>query len=141
VTTEAPFSPITEKTHKANLEMISKASMVVLTSVPFGYGNFQNLEAAEEAVSRGVPTFFIEEVPIESRDFTQGKATKLLLKLKNMGAVSVKNQNELLNLFHVSEEKLKIAKEDTAKLLDHLKPEEKPKEKKMRDKKTEEKTV
>jgi iron complex transport system ATP-binding protein len=134
VTTEAPFSPITEKTHKANLEMISKASMLVLTSVPFGYGNVQNLEAAKEALSLGVPTFVIEEVPMESRDFTQGKAAKLFLKLKNMGAVSVKNQNELLELLHVSGEKLKIAKEDTAKFLGHLKPEECSKEKKIRDK-------
>jgi iron complex transport system ATP-binding protein len=127
VTTEAPFSPITEKAHKANLDMISKASIVVLTSVPFGYGNFQNLEAAEEAVSKEVPTFVIEEVPIESRDFTEGKAAKLFLKLKKMGAVPVKNQTELLELLHVSAEKLKIAKCSTAELLDHLKPEEKPK--------------
>ncbi|MCK5563124.1 ABC transporter ATP-binding protein, partial [Candidatus Bathyarchaeota archaeon] len=95
VTTEAPFSPMTEKTHKANLDMIGKASIVVLTSVPFGYGNFQNLEAAEEAVSQGVPTFVIEEVPVESRDFTQGKAARLFLKLKKMGAVPVKSQTEL----------------------------------------------
>ena len=132
VTTEAPFSPMTEKTHKANLDMIGKASIVVLTSVPFGYGNFQNLEAAEEAVSHGVPTFVIEEVPLESRDFTQGKAARLFLKLKKMGAVPVKNQTELLELLHVSAEKLNIAKNGTAKLLDHMKPEEKPKEKNTR---------
>jgi len=132
VTTEAPFSPITEKAHKANLDMIRKASIVVLTSVPFGYGNFQNLEAAEEAVSQEVPTFIIEEVPIESRDFTKGKASKLFLKLKKMGAVPVKNQSELLEMLHVSAEKLNIAKNSTAKLLDHLKPEEKSQEKKSR---------
>jgi len=132
VTSEAPFSPITEKTHKANLDMIRKASIVVLTSVPFGYGNFQNLEAAEEAVSQEVPTFIIEEVPIESRDFTEGKAAKLFLKLKKMGAVPVKNQTELLEVLHVSAEKLNIAKNSTAKLLDHLKPEEQSQETKAR---------
>jgi iron complex transport system ATP-binding protein len=129
VTTEAPFSPITEKTHKANLAMISKASMVVLTSVPFGYGNFQNLDAAKEALRIGIPTFIIEEMPIESRDFTQGKATKLLSELKSNGAVSVKNQNELLALLNVSEEKLKMPKEASPKILGHLKPEKPPKEK------------
>ncbi len=132
VTSEAPFSPITEKTHKANLDMIRKASIVVLTSVPFGYGNFQNLEAAEAAVSQEVPTFIIEEVPIESRDFTEGKAAKLFLKLKKMGAVPVKNQTELLEVLHVSAEKLNIAKNSTAKLLDHLKPEEQSQETKAR---------
>jgi iron complex transport system ATP-binding protein len=129
VTTEAPFSPITEKTHKANLAMISKASMVVLTSVPFGYGNFENLDAAKEALRMGIPTFIIEEMPIESRDFTQGKATKLLSELKRNGAVFVKSQNELLALLNVSEEKLKMPKEVSSKIQGHLKLEETPKEK------------
>jgi iron complex transport system ATP-binding protein len=134
VTTEAPFSPITEKTHKDNLVMINKASIVVLTSVPFGFANLQNLEAAREALERGIPTFVIDEVPVERRDFTQGKAKKLLTELKNKGAVFVKNQNELLSLLNVSEEKLKIAKEESAKFLDHLKPEKTHKEKTIRGK-------
>jgi iron complex transport system ATP-binding protein len=134
VTTEAPFSPITEKTHKDNLVMINKASTVVLTSVPFGFGNLQNLEAAREALDRGIPTFVIDEIPVEKRDFTQGKAKKLLTELKNKGAVFVKNQNELLSLLNVSEEKLKIAKEERDRILDHLKPEEIPKETKIRSK-------
>ena len=134
VTTEAPFSPITEKTHNANLAMISKASTVVLTSVPFGFGNLQNLEAALAAVDMGIPTFAIEEVPIERRDFTQGKAQALLAELKNKGAVFVKNQNELLSLLNVSVEKLKIAKEERDRILDHLKPEETPKKTKFRGK-------
>ena len=74
VTTEKPFSPITEEAQKANLEMIKKASIVVLTSVPFGLGNMQNLEAAKEALKIGIPTYILNEVPIEIRDFTHGKA-------------------------------------------------------------------
>jgi iron complex transport system ATP-binding protein len=132
VTTEAPFSPITEKTHKANLEMISEASTVVLTSVPFGDGNLQNLEAALAAVELGIPTFVIEEVPIERRDFTGGKATAMLAKLKRKGAEFVKDQTELLSLLNVSVEKFKIAKKERNRLLDHLKPEEVPKKTKIR---------
>jgi iron complex transport system ATP-binding protein len=122
VTTEAPFSPITEKTHKANLAMISKARIVVLTSVPFGNGNLQNLEAALNALEREIPTFVIEEVPIERRDFTKGKAKVLLTELKSKGALFVKDQNELLSLLNVSAEKLKIDKEERDRILDHLKP-------------------
>jgi iron complex transport system ATP-binding protein len=134
VTSEAPFSPITEKTHKANLAMISEASTVVLTSVPFGFGNLRNLEAAIVAVERGIPTFVIEEVPIERRDFTRGKAKVLLNELKNKGAEFVKNPNELLSLLNVSVEKLKIAKKERDRILDHLKPEEITKETKIRGK-------
>jgi iron complex transport system ATP-binding protein len=127
VTTEAPFSPITEKTHEANLAMISEASLVVLTSVPFGFGNLQNLEAAIAAVERGIPTFVIDEVPIEKRDFTKGKAEALLTELKSKGAEFVKDQNELLSLLNVSVERLKIAKEERDRVLAHLKSEEVPK--------------
>jgi iron complex transport system ATP-binding protein len=134
VTTEAPFSPITEKTHKANLVMISKASTVVLTSVPFGYGNLQNLEAALAALERGIPTFVIEEVPIEKRDFTRGKAKALLEELRSKCAEFVKDQNELLSILNVSVENLKIAKEERDRILAHLKPEETPKETKIRSK-------
>jgi iron complex transport system ATP-binding protein len=134
VTTEAPFSPITEKTHEANLAMISEASLVVLTSVPFGFGNLQNLEAAIAAVEQGIPTFVIDEVPIEKRDFTRGKAKALLNELKGKCAEFVKDQNELLSLLNVSVENLKIAKEERDKILAHLKPEEFPKETKIRSK-------
>jgi iron complex transport system ATP-binding protein len=123
VTSEAPFSPITEETHRANLEMISKASAVVLTAVPFGYGNLRNLEAAREALERGIPTFVIEEVPIEQRDFTKGKAKKHLMELKSKGAILVRNQNELLSLLDISEDKLKMTKELSTKIPGHLKPE------------------
>ncbi|MDH5437653.1 MAG: ABC transporter ATP-binding protein [Candidatus Bathyarchaeota archaeon] len=123
VTSEAPFSPITEETHRANLEMISKASAVVLTAVPFGYGNLRNLEAAKEALKRGNPTFVIEEVPIEQRDFTKGKAKKHLTELKSKGATFVRNQDELLSLLDISDDKLKIAKEPSTKIPGHLKPE------------------
>ena len=133
VTSEAPFSPITEKTHKANLAMISEASTVVLTSVPFGYGNLQNLEAALAAVERGIPTFVIEEVPIERRDFTKGKAKALLTELKSKGAQFVKDQNELLSMLNVSIEKFKTAKEERDRILDHLKPEKITEETKIKD--------
>jgi iron complex transport system ATP-binding protein len=127
VTTEAPFSPITQKTHKENLTMIDKASTVVLTSVPFGFGNIRNLEATKEALERGVPTFVIDEIPVEKRDFTQGKARKLLSDLKNMGAVFVKNQNELLHQLNVSAENLKTC-EGSKRFFNHLKPGETHKE-------------
>jgi iron complex transport system ATP-binding protein len=126
--TEAPFSPITEETRKTNFAMISKAGMVVLTSVPFGYGNIQNLEAAKEALERGIPVFVLNEIPIENRDFTQGRATALFDDLKAEGATFVKDQKELLSRLNVSEEKLGLAKEGTAKIFNHLKPGEALKE-------------
>jgi iron complex transport system ATP-binding protein len=126
---EAPFSSITNPAHAANLEMINKSNAVILTSIPFGRGNVRNLEAARAALEKGISTFVIDEVPVEDRDFTKGEAKRLFTELKRMCAIFVKNQNELLALLNVSEEKLKITKEASPKILDHLKPEEPPKEK------------
>lgn len=123
VASEAPFSPITEEGYKANLQMISKANAVVLTAVPFGYGNLQNLEAAKEALEKRIPTYVIEEAPIEQRDFTKGKAMKHLMELKSKGAIFVKNQNELLSLLDISEDKLKMTKGLSTKIPGHLRPE------------------
>ncbi|MDH5663468.1 MAG: ABC transporter ATP-binding protein, partial [Candidatus Bathyarchaeota archaeon] len=77
VVSEAPFSPITEENHKANLAMIDEASAIVVSNVPFGFGNLKNLEAAKVALERGKMTVIVEETPIQQRDFTDGKAQSL----------------------------------------------------------------
>ena len=130
VTTEAPFSSITQKNHDTNLAMISKASTVVLTSVPFGFGNLQNLEAALFALKRGIPTFVIEEGPFERRDFTRGKAKALFAELKKKGAEFVRNQDELLSLLNISVEILKIAKDERDRIIHSLEPKDAPKKQK-----------
>jgi iron complex transport system ATP-binding protein len=123
VVTETPFSPITEKSQKANLSMLSRANIVVVTSVPFGLGNLRNLEAAKEALKLNLPVYVIDEAPIEKRDFTGGKAKALFLELKNLGAVFVKDQAEFLNLLNVSADKLSLI--ESAKLAEsHLKSKE-----------------
>lgn len=122
VTSEVPFSPIMEKTRKNNFKMIRKASAVVITSVPFGYGNLQNLKTAREALDKKIPVYVIDELPIEMRDFTNGIATKLFQNLKKNGAIFVKDQHELLALLHVSDKKLKTNQENNNRQLTHLKP-------------------
>jgi len=92
---EAPFSPISCETHKANLGLIDQANVVVLTNVPFGYGNLKNLEAAEFALENK-PVLLIEETPIEQRDFTQGEAKKIYTRLKSNGAIVLHSPEEVL---------------------------------------------
>ncbi len=122
VASEAPLSPISDAAHKVNLGMISQANAVVLTSVPFGRGNLRNLEAMKMALQYGIPTFVIDEIPAEERDFTKGQASALLNELHKMGAVFVKDQDELLHILNVSEDKLKMLKEAKNEVFDHLKP-------------------
>jgi len=105
ITSEAPFSPITEEAHTANLKMISKANVIVITPTQFGDGNLRNLNAAETALEKGIPIILLEDGSIEERDFTKGKATNHLTKLKNNGAITVKSTSELLHFLDKLENK------------------------------------
>jgi len=97
VVNEAPFSPITEETHQANLAMIDEASAIMVGNVPFGYGNLKNLEAAKVALERGKTVIVVEETPIRQRDYTNGRAQNLLWELKSKGAIVVESLGEALS--------------------------------------------
>ncbi|MCK4475183.1 MAG: ABC transporter ATP-binding protein [Methanophagales archaeon] len=97
VVTEAPFSPITEEAFQAHLALIEKADVVVLCSIPFGFGNLKNMDAAEVALERMDKSVLVfDSDKIEERDFTGGEATKRFIELKNKGVLPVKNQEEVL---------------------------------------------
>jgi iron complex transport system ATP-binding protein len=104
-TNEAPFSPITDESHKANLEVIKKANVVVVTPTQFGGGNLRNLDAAKTALENGITTVLLEDCPICDRDFTKGKATKYVEELKANGAVTVKTVRELVDFLNHLESK------------------------------------
>lgn len=106
IVSEAPFCPISEQNHRVNLEMISRANAVIVTSMPIGYGNLLNLKAALTAVEAEIPTFIINDIPIAQRDFTGGEAQKLLSELGRRGAIFVDNKNELLKLLNELETKI-----------------------------------
>jgi len=103
--TEAPFSPITEEAHAANLRLMGKADVLVITPTQFGEGNLRNLDAAEKALEEGKPTIFLDNGQNKERDFTKGKATKYIEKLKNKGATTVYNIPELLEAINDLETK------------------------------------
>jgi iron complex transport system ATP-binding protein len=104
-TNEAPFSPITDEAHKANLEVIKKANVVVVTPTQFGGGNLRNLDAAKTALENGITTVLFEDCPICDRDFTKGKATEYVEELKAKGAVTVKTVRELVDFLNHLESK------------------------------------
>ncbi len=93
--TEAPFSPITQEAHEANIEMIEKSDVVILTNMPFGTGNFKNLEAALFALKEK-PLIIIDETPPEDRDFTGGEATAILSDLRKKGAIVLEKEEDVL---------------------------------------------
>ncbi|NLF87851.1 ABC transporter ATP-binding protein [Candidatus Bathyarchaeota archaeon] len=105
---ESPFSPITEQKKLQNREFINQAAIVVVTSVPFGIGNLSNLEAALEAVKKGTKTYVIDEIPVDERDFTSGKAAAIFAELSKYGAIFIKRPIELPTLVNATHDLIKL---------------------------------
>ncbi len=95
---EAPFSAITDEAFAANLELISRSDAILLASVPFGRANLKNLEACKKAIKMTKPVVILEENKAESRDFTGGEAARVLVELKDAGAVTAKNHVEAVEI-------------------------------------------
>lgn len=72
---EAPFTVITPDAYRENLALARAADVVVLTSMPVGAGNFENVVAVRRAAEAGKRVLAVSGV--EERDFTGQAAAEL----------------------------------------------------------------
>jgi iron complex transport system ATP-binding protein len=79
VAEEDPFMPLSERAVDEAKRLIAQADVVVLTDVPFGWGNLANLQAILDAAN-GLVVVFNPET-IAERDFVNGQATALLREI------------------------------------------------------------
>jgi iron complex transport system ATP-binding protein len=89
-----PFSPIDKKGLQHNRKLLNKADLIIMTDVPFGNGNLENLTQVLEQDAQ--KTILYNKRNIDERDFTDGIASgywKLLLEKKN--TITVKTFMEL----------------------------------------------
>ncbi|MER3499907.1 MAG: hypothetical protein IMHGJWDQ_000867 [Candidatus Fervidibacter sp.] len=97
VVEEQPFMPISPPAFEATKQLIAEADVVILTDVPFGWGNLVNLRAVWEA-AKGLVVMFNPETMGE-RDFVNGQATELLHQIfATKRVVSVRSLTELQRL-------------------------------------------
>ena len=92
---EIPFSMISDESFEANIALIERSDIVVLTDFPVGPGNLRNLQAGEEALEKGRPVVVIESTPVQHRDFTGGTATEYMARLRKSTLV-VRSAKECL---------------------------------------------
>ncbi|AZR74577.1 hypothetical protein BBF96_15070 [Anoxybacter fermentans] len=95
VVEERPFSAILPETYQELLERMEKADLIIVTDLPFGLGNLANLKAVLKMREAGKPVYLLEKVPIEKRDFTDGKAREIYEKLVLKGAKVVESMESL----------------------------------------------
>lgn len=79
VAEEQPFMPLSERAIAEARRLIAAADVVILTDVPFGWGNLANLRAIAEA-AQGLVVIFNPET-MAQRDFVNGQATTLLQRI------------------------------------------------------------
>lgn len=94
---EIPFSQITDEPHKANIELMKKADVVVLTDFPVGPGNLKNIEAMEIIKETGTPLILINSTEIQKRDFTNGRFSEYFTRLSR-DVTMVKDTNNAVQL-------------------------------------------
>jgi iron complex transport system ATP-binding protein len=94
---EAPFSPITESAHDANMLLIDASDAVVLASPPFGPGNMLNLVAVKYALDKGKPTMVYKEPSPTGHDFRYPRAAAILEEIEKRGVKTISGPEELID--------------------------------------------
>jgi iron complex transport system ATP-binding protein len=95
VAEEAAFREISEESARRCLEMMKEAEVMVVTGVPFGPGNVRNLEVLLESLEwkaqkgEGAAKVLVRAEGIGERDFSGGKAERLMKELVARGAAPV----------------------------------------------------
>lgn len=95
VAEEIPFAPLSPEVRQENRSLMEKAEMVIITDLPFGPGNLGNLEDALQMARTGKRVLLVDDPPIGERDFTQGRAQKLWITLKEAGAQGISSYSQL----------------------------------------------
>jgi iron complex transport system ATP-binding protein len=85
----APFAPIGDEEHAANLELVRAADLVILTAVPIGTGNARNVAAVYAALDAGQQVWIAEGI-------VQSDFTGVTADLSTSGARFFANEEAML---------------------------------------------
>ncbi len=101
---EAPFSVITDDSYRQNLKLIFDSDIVILADAVFGEGNLRNLEAAKNALDKGITLILVESTPFAERNFA-GKAGEKLYNYIKQKAETVQKLEDVLHKIDSTKER------------------------------------
>jgi len=103
---EAPFTAFSEPVVEKAEGLMATADIVVITDVPFGYGNLANLQSALAGRKQGKVVLALETAQpnagFAGRDFTKGVATGLWAELIRLGMPMAPDVEALVDLIYSS---------------------------------------
>jgi iron complex transport system ATP-binding protein len=91
---EAPFAPIGAEARSHLHALLTAARAIVITPVPFGPSNLANLEEVR-SLAPPRPILLVRGGTPRERDFTGGRATRILEELRAAGAVELDGSEAL----------------------------------------------
>ena len=94
---EPPFSCLSQEMEKRLVGQLQKANIVLVTSMPVGWGNYPNIKVLEQ-IDPGKIIFMFPISEPYIQDFTDGAATNTIKKLLESGAHKASNPAELLGI-------------------------------------------
>jgi iron complex transport system ATP-binding protein len=92
-----PFTQMDNEHRAEHLKLLRHARAVVIPPIPFGEGNLPFFDEVETVSKEGKPIYIIDFDGVAARDYS-GKASLLLQRLADAGAVKLKSIEELPEL-------------------------------------------
>lgn len=94
---EAPFSQISQESLKQAAILAQAQDVIVMTSVPLGWGNIENLTLVEDQLKQGKRAYLLDQYhQKELYDYTQGQGDSKLAELRKMGLKSCLTMEALI---------------------------------------------
>lgn len=95
--TEPPFSRLSLETEERLADMVQKADIVIVTSMPVGWGNYPNIRILQQIDPKKIICILPSSGPYLP-DFTSGVATDTIKRLLSNGAQKISSPGELLKI-------------------------------------------
>jgi iron complex transport system ATP-binding protein len=100
--TEPPFSRLSQETEDKLAELVQKADIVIVTSMPVGWGNYPNIRILEQIDPHKILCIFPSSEPYLP-DFTSGVATDTIKRLLSNGAQKISSPGELMEILQTTQ--------------------------------------
>ncbi len=101
---EAPFCGISQRAHDELAAQLRRSDAVILTSMPFGQGNIENVRILKEFKDRNIIIYAPGDAPFVGADFSGGEATAIIEGLIEAGIPVAHSIPEIIALLQTHED-------------------------------------